>query len=230
LEEEIAREDRATVTARLASINESLRQAVKHREDCSDRKSRAEAARSAIHGQDDAASAEARRQLAIAEMAEVTERFVKVYVAGRLLRWSIDRYREEKQGPLLKRAGEIFATLTLGSFDRLSVDFEGDTPQLVARRPEGALVGVAGMSEGTRDQLYLALRLAAVELHLAHGRALPFVADDLFINYDDERAAAGFAALADLATRTQVIFLTHHEHLVSVARTAVGEDLHVIAL
>jgi uncharacterized protein YhaN len=156
---------------------------------------------SAIHGQDDAASAEARRQQAIAEMADVTERFVKVYVAGRLLRWSIDRYREEKQGPLLRRAGEIFATLTLGSFDRLSVDFEGDTPQLVARRPQGALVGVAGMSEGTRDQLYLALRLAAVELHLAHGRPLPFVADDLFINYDDERAAAGFKALADLATR-----------------------------
>lgn len=230
LEKDVACEDRSTITARLGSIDESLREAVKRREECSDRRSRAEAARSAIHGQDDAASAEARRQQAIAEMADVTERFVKVYVAGRLLRWSIDRYREEKQGPLLRRAGEIFATLTLGSFDRLSVDFEGDTPQLVARRPQGALVGVAGMSEGTRDQLYLALRLAAVELHLAHGRPLPFVADDLFINYDDVRAAAGFKALADLATRTQVIFLTHHEHLVSVARDAVGDDLDVVTL
>ena len=35
------------------------------------------------------------------------------------------------------------------------------------------------MSEGTRDQLYLALRLAALELHLGRATALPFVADDL---------------------------------------------------
>ena len=44
------------------------------------------------------------------------------------------------------------------------------------------------------------------------------------------RAAAGFKALAELATRTQVIFLTHHEHLVSVARAAVGDELDVITL
>lgn len=227
---ELTVEDLTSIASRLSALDVSLREAVARRETCSERRTRAEQAWNAIHGQDDAASAESRRQLALAEMADVAERFVKVFVAARLLRWSIDRYREEKQGPLLRRAGEIFATLTLGSFDRLSVDFEGDTPQLVARRPQGALVGVAGMSDGTRDQLYLALRLAAVELHLAHGRPLPFVADDLFINYDDVRAAAGFKALADLATRTQVIFLTHHEHLVSVAHAAVGDSLDVITL
>jgi chromosome segregation protein len=147
-----------------------------------------------------------------------------------LLRWAIDRYREDKQGPLLKRAGEIFAILTRGSFDRLIADFEEKTPRLKGCRGSGQLVEVDGMSEGTRDQLYLALRLAALELQLDHGRALPFVADDLFINFDDERSAAGFEALAELATQTQVIFLTHHRHLLPIVEATIGGPVNVVSL
>ena len=44
---------------------------------------------------------------------------------------------------------------------------------------------VSGMSEGTVDQLFLSLRLAAVEHVVAEGTKLAFLADDLFINYDD---------------------------------------------
>jgi uncharacterized protein YhaN len=101
------------------------------------------------------------------------------------------------------------------------VDIEGTTTRLSAiSSDEATVVPVGGMSEGTIDQLYLALRLAAVEESLATGVALPFLADDLFINYDDERAAAGFQVLAKLAEKTQVLFFTHHEHLINVARVA----------
>jgi uncharacterized protein YhaN len=87
---------------------------------------------------------------------------------------------------------------------------------------------VDGLSEATRDQLFMALRLAAVEMHLEHVQALPFIADDLFINYDDERSQAGFEVLAELARRTQVIFLTHHDHLVPIAQRVLGAELNVI--
>ena len=61
-----------------------------------------------------------------------------------------------------------------------------------------------------------------VEESIANGIKLPFLADDLFINYDDERAAAGFRVLAELATKTQVLFFTHHEHLIGVAEMALA--------
>ena len=89
---------------------------------------------------------------------------------------------------------------------------------------------VAGLSEGTRDQLYLALRLAALELHLAQATPLPFVADDLFINFDDARATAGMHALRGLAQHTQVIFLSHHDHLLTMVRDVFGADVNVIKL
>jgi hypothetical protein len=55
---------------------------------------------------------------------------------------------------------------------------------------------------------------------------LPFLADDLFVNFDDERSEAGFRVLAELAKSTQVLFFTHHPHLASIARSVVGADVH----
>jgi uncharacterized protein YhaN len=99
------------------------------------------------------------------------------------------------------------------------VDVEEGRPKLSGIRADGAtVVPVSGMSEGAIDQLFLALRLAGVEESVAAGVRLPFLADDLFINYDDERSAAGFRVLARLAEQTQVLFFTHHEHLAELAR------------
>ena len=219
------------------------------------RLTQASAALAQIAGQDAAARAETERQQALAAMANAAERYLTVHTAARLLKWAIDRYRETRQGPMLGRTGEVFAALTLGSFQRLTVDADSDPPALFGQRADGSRVGTAGMSEGTRDQLYLALRLAALELHLGAspanaspanaspanaspaiaspaiaGHALPFIADDLFINYDDARALAGLQALARLSELTQVIFLSHHAHLLPLVRSVFGAGVNVVAL
>lgn len=148
-----------------------------------------------------------------------------------MLQWAIERYRREKQAPLLKRAGQIFATLAGGSFSDLRVEFdEHDNAQLAGLRPGGELVRVGGMSTGTADQLYMALRVASVEDYLDRADALPFVADDLFINFDDARAAAGFEVLGQLASKTQIVFFTHHRHLVEIAERTLGKSVNVVSL
>ncbi|MDP3870401.1 YhaN family protein [Phenylobacterium sp.] len=155
------------------------------------------------------------------EMAFQAELYIRKRAEAKLLRASIDRYRAEKQGPLLARASQLFQTLTLRRYDRLLVEYDGGAPRLAGQRSDGAsVVPVEGMSQGTVDQLFLALRVAAVEDAVAQGARLPFLADDLFINFDDARAAAGFQVLAGLAQQTQVLFFTHHEHLLDVARSA----------
>ncbi len=56
----------------------------------------------------------------------------------------------------------------------------------------------------------------------------PFIADDLFVSFDDARARAGLEALSELAGHMQVVFFTHHNHLVDIARSAIPPDaLHV---
>lgn len=230
VEAEIAIEDISTINVRLAEINEQREQALERRDECRSALKDAEQERDKIHGQADAASAEAQRQEALAHMADVTQRFIKVRMGAHLLRWSIERYRDEKRGPLLERASKIFSILTIGSFQSLEIDFDGDIPQLMGRRPDGKHVDFDGLSDGTGDQLFLSLRLAAVEMQLQHAQPLPFIADDLFVNYSDDRAAKGFKALGELATKSQVIYFTHHDHLVEVALGAIGENLSVIKL
>ena len=184
----------------------------------------------AVAGTADAATAEAQRQEALAKMTDTVERYLKVYTGARLLKWSIERYREVKQGPMLQSASRIFSKLTLASFEKLSVDFDSEPVKLVGRRADGKLVEISGMSEGTRDQLYFALRLAALELHLSQAHALPFIADDLFINYDDDRCSAGLRALSDLSRITQVMFLTHHQHLLPAIRNVFGSEVNIQSL
>lgn len=185
----------------------------------------------AIGGDDAAARAAADRQEALASMQEAAERYVRVRASGMLLRWAIERYRKEKQGPLLKRARALFQVLTRGSFERLEVDAdERGNMRLTGVRAGGEVVEVPGLSTGTEDQLFLALRIAAVEEYLSRAGALPFVADDLFINFDEKRSAAGFEVLGQLAEQTQVLFYTHHQHLVDVARETLGADVHVVDL
>jgi uncharacterized protein YhaN len=169
----------------------------------------------------DAAIAAFEMAEARSEMAFQAELYIRKRAEAKLLRAAVDRYRREKQGPLLTRASDLFQTLTVGRYLRLMVEYDGDAPKLAGLRDDGAtVVPVDGMSQGTVDQLFLALRIAAVEDAVTQGARLPFLADDLFINFDDERAAAGFKVLAELAAKTQVLFFTHHEHLLEVAKAA----------
>ena len=190
------------------------------------------AAFDALNGSDAAARAAARQQEAAAGMAEAAECYLRLKTAARLLQWSMERFRQTRQGPMLARASEIFQALTLGSFSRLLVDADShDSPRLVSIRTDGNKpVEVPGLSEGTRDQLYLALRLAALDQQASQGSRMPLIADDLFINFDDRRTEAGLQVLGDVSRRMQVILLTHHDHLVPLARQVLGDGLNVIEL
>jgi uncharacterized protein YhaN len=163
-------------------------------------------------------------ELARASMSEEAERYLQKRCQALLLSWAVERYRVQKQAPLLKRASTLFATLTLDRFSKLIVSTEEGEPRLSGLTTDGEVVAVNGMSEGTVDQLFLALRIAAVEDEVAQGIRLPFLADDLLVNFDDRRAAAGFKVLSELARHTQVLFFTHHQHLITIAKSAVAPE------
>jgi uncharacterized protein YhaN len=131
---------------------------------------------------------------------------------------------------MLAAASQVFKQLTRNSFSGLFVDLDAKPPRLLGQRENKQEVAVAQMSEGTRDQLYLALRIAAIQLHVRQSHALPLVADDLFINFDDERSEAGLAALGELSRSTQVIFLTHHSHLLPRIERVFGSGVNIVRL
>jgi uncharacterized protein YhaN len=166
-----------------------------------------------------------------ASLAQAAEEHIQAASAAALLRWMLDRHRTTNQAPLISRAGVLFAEVTSGAFTGLTVGYgDNDRPIIFAQRSDGVEVGVEALSEGTRDQLYLALRLGSIEGRVG-ARSLPIICDDLLITADDGRAGALFRVLAAAAAHSQVIVFSHHAHLIDVARNAVGSDgfrLHTI--
>ena len=119
---------------------------------------------------------------------------------------------------MLRKASAHFALLTGGRYARLGVDQDSAGRTLLHAVPaEGSECPIEGLSEGARDQLYLALRIATIETHVARSEPLPFIADDLLVNFDDTRATAALRLLAELDRSTQVILFTHHDHIADIA-------------
>lgn len=186
----------------------------------------------AVHARSGAEDASLQAQEALAKVRAHVERYARAKLASTLLTREIARFREENQGPLLATTSKIFHRLTRGAFLGVRAGFdEKDRPSLVCVRDGGDEVDVNGLSEGTRDQLYLALRLSTLLRNAEIRGPLPFVLDDLFVNFDDERAKAGLSVLVEVAETMQVLFFTHHAHLVELARRTVPADsLHVHVL
>jgi uncharacterized protein YhaN len=163
-------------------------------------------------------------QSELSNVRGLTRRYVEVRLSLALLTQEVERYRARHQGPVLSRASALFPRLTLGRYTGLDVEYdERDEAVLCCVRNDGKTVRVGGLSDGTRDQLYLALRVASVERFLEVNPPLPLILDDAFIHFDDARAEAALALLGELCARTQVLFFTHHARMVELAQKALGK-------
>jgi uncharacterized protein YhaN len=72
------------------------------------------------------------------------------------------------------------------------------------------------MSDGTTDQLYLALRIACIENYVKDNEPIPFIVDDILVHFDDERSKETLKVLLELSNYTQIIFFTHHYRLIEL--------------
>ncbi len=189
-----------------------------------------------VAGGAEAAEDESALQGLIASIGVEAADYLRLSFAAQLLRQAAERYRQTNQSPILARTGELLRRLTLGSLAGVVVDEEeaggggGERSVIKGLRGAHELVPVEGMSDGVRDQLFLALRLAALEQQLARREPLPFIVDDILIHLSDARARATLDVLAELAGKTQVLLFTHHSRVVELARGLDGRDVFVHAI
>jgi uncharacterized protein YhaN len=179
----------------------------------------AERARDAVTDAATAADLEQDAEAELALASGLVGDYARAALAAEVLRRTIAEYGERHRGPLLERAGALFCQLTDGAFVELVPDGDGHRQILLAKRRGGELCATPALSDGTRDQLYLALRVAGVEHQLGSlVEALPVVFDDILVHFDDRRSAAAIRVLGELSGRTQVLLFTHHERVVEIAQ------------
>ncbi len=167
---------------------------------------------------------------AAARLGRVLEDALLAHAAAALLGAGLAAVEAEGDTPLVARVGAAFQGLTAGAYTGVALrpDDKGE-PRLAAleRAHPAELRAVAELSEGTQDQLFLALRLVSIEDHVAARPPLPFLGDDILQSFDDARAAAALRSLVALSRHTQVVLLTHHEHLLGLAGALPPGSVHV---
>jgi uncharacterized protein YhaN len=163
------------------------------------------------------------KQAAGARIVDLAEEYLEQQIAARLMNVAIERYRSRHQDPLLERAGQYLNDLTCGSFTGLTVDFDDANRRVLRAVRSGSAdhVDIAGLSDGARDQLFFALRLAYIEDHSSRVGQCPVILDDVLMAFDNARATAALRVLSQFSKKTQVLLFTHHAHHIELARQAI---------
>jgi uncharacterized protein YhaN len=180
---------------------------------------------------DAALAAAAQREAALAALARHAEEALVLHAAASLLQAALEAERTGSGSGIVARIGAVFHDLTGGAYAGVAVEEDGSEQVMVALEADGRATKALGdLSEGSRDQLFLALRLVALQDYAGVNPALPFIADDLLQTFDDQRAVAALRALQDLSARVQVIVLTHHPHVRALAASLPAGTVHVSML
>jgi len=145
--------------------------------------------------------------------------YLRLELARRLLQRAIDQFREQNESTIIHIASQYFSKLTVGRYQGLAVEYDDvQNPYLEAIHSDGTRRRVNQMSDGTRDQLFLSMRLAFIDQHLNDSEPMPLIMDDILIHFDDARTKATLELLSELSKRTQILYFTHHQAIVHEAK------------
>jgi uncharacterized protein YhaN len=178
---------------------------------------------SRIDGSEAAADAEQEAAERLAVAAEAAEEYLVTSTAAELLRRVVADFADRHQGPIVRAASAIFERITEGRYVSVTSEILDGVPVVYASTGSGEERAVHQLSTGTRDQLYLALRLATVLHHYEQFDVrVPLILDDVLVNFDDERKRSTLQALAELASHAQILMFTHEASLVQLAERTLG--------
>ena len=138
-----------------------------------------------------------------ARLAKLSETYAALELAQQTLADASAELQRRFAPRISKRAQALFGKLTGNRYDRLTLG--SDLSLMVSADQEDTLRSSLWRSDGTVDQLYLALRLAVAEELTPNA---PLILDDAFVRFDDQRLAAAMDILKEEATNKQVILFT----------------------
>ncbi len=148
------------------------------------------------------------------QLAEFAEQWVVGRLAQELLTRCIDRFTNDHEPALLQLTHQFLSKLTGGRY--VSVEHDGSSAgSFRVRNADGEAVEPAKLSTGTREQLYLAIRLAFITHYTEHHEPLPVLMDDCFVNFDDARTRLALRTLLNWNGAVQTILLSCHGRVVS---------------
>jgi uncharacterized protein YhaN len=135
------------------------------------------------------------------------------------------RLREEKLPHVLTQVNTIFHSLTGGRYDKLFIHEEG---YFEAQAVSGLRYHVAELSQATKEQVYISLRMALAKT-LATSAPFPFIMDDPFVHFDRNRTNKMVQLMKEVGYERQILYFTCHEGMLALWQKEQIVDLGALA-
>lgn len=146
------------------------------------------------------------------EIVELKKEWQVLATASTMLEVIRESYESKRQPETLKEASGYLAKLTEGTYTRVWTKLIGE--ELLVDSEEGATISVDKLSRGTREAVYLSLRLALVRAYARRGSVVPMVLDDVLVNFDGRRIRAAAEVLCEFSSQGhQILMFTCHDHI-----------------
>jgi hypothetical protein len=149
------------------------------------------------------------------KIASVARRWQTLAVASVLLEDVCKTFERERQPETLREASSFLRQLTDGKYTRIWTPL--GTNQLKIDGAEGKSLPLEVLSRGTREAVFIALRLSLAAAYSRRGVMLPLILDDVLVNFDRDRAIHAARTLKTFAELGhQVMMFTCHQHIVDI--------------
>ncbi len=154
--------------------------------------------------------------------SKALEDYMSQALARELLQKAKKKYEKENQPELIKTASEIFTEITDGQWTNISSSIEDSTLYMLPKK--GLALTADKLSQGTREQLYLSLRLAHIKNSSSYKESLPLIVDDILVNFDTARSTQTAKTLAHFVEEQnqQILFFTCHPHIARILQENVA--------
>ncbi len=138
-----------------------------------------------------------------ARIEQLNRYYSALELAQKTLAEASDQLQRRFAPRITEQARQLFTALTGGRYDRLQL--QQDLTVNTAADTDSTVRSIQWRSEGTIDQLYLALRLAVARELTPEA---PLVLDDALVRFDDQRHAATMKLLQEEAQQKQILLFT----------------------
>ena len=154
-----------------------------------------------------------------AELARVQDRAATIDATLRLLRTAQDRVHRDLAPILGQAVGRWLPIVSGGAYSEISVD-PADLNVTVKEQATGQWRTARLLSEGTREQIFLLLRVAMAEHLVTTSEQAPLILDEVTAQSDPERKVQLLDVLHRLSAERQVVLFTHDDDVVAWAEAS----------
>jgi len=146
------------------------------------------------------------------QIAAVVRRWQTLAMASSLLEDVCATFEKERQPETLREASSFLSQLTDGKYVRVWTPL--GTNRLKIDAHDGQSLALEVLSRGTREAVFIALRLSLAAAYARRGVMLPLILDDVLVNFDRTRAMHAARTLKTFAELGhQVLMFTCHDHI-----------------